>query len=414
MQQVIFRIPLRQIFNWMPGWIPDSLPIYGFGLMLCITLFVCLYLTSWRAKKEGIAPQHIQDLALWIFGVGIVGARITFMIQYERYERPITEFFSIWQGGLVFYGSAIGGFIGYILAYYFVLRKYSLSSWKMADIIAPSVAVGLCIGRIGCLLNGCCYGNVAVCHHCPGICFPLSAPSRLDSENGLVAAGLQTAAGFAMTDKESDDVRTVIAVAPGSPAFESGLRPGDRIVAADEHPILNAVYLVVKEGQEAKKYPFRSWGECHDAIEKFKKRHVEILEVYDDLADYLVRHWPRGKKDLVLTVSRGGKEIALPAFTPYTLPLHPTQIYESISMILLFFVLTAYYPLRRHDGEVMILFMIGYAVHRFLNEMLRNDTDPLADGMTLSQNGSILFAVAGLILAWWLWRQPAQYPSAKA
>jgi prolipoprotein diacylglyceryltransferase len=58
--------------------------------------------------------------------------------------------------------------------------------------------------------------------------------------------------------------------------------------------------------------------------------------------------------------------------------------------------------------------MIGYAVHRFLNEMLRNDTDPLADGMTLSQNGSILFAVAGLILAWWLWRQPAQYPSAKA
>jgi len=80
----------------------------------------------------------------------------------------------------------------------------------------------------------------------------------------------------------------------------------------------------------------------------------------------------------------------------------------------LFFLLTAYYPFRRHDGEVMVLFIIGYAIHRFLNEMLRNDTDPVAFGMTLSQNGSILFLLVGLILAWMLWRKPVQYRPALA
>jgi prolipoprotein diacylglyceryltransferase len=53
--------------------------------------------------------------------------------------------------------------------------------------------------------------------------------------------------------------------------------------------------------------------------------------------------------------------------------------------------------------------MLGYAVHRFLNEMLRNDTDPVAFGMTLSQNGSVLVFVVGLLLGLYLLRKPVQY-----
>src|SRR5205085_290578 len=126
----------------------------------------------------------------------------------------------------------------------------------------------------------------------------------------------------------------------------------------------------------------------------------------DDLWLALVRNWPRGKTDLALTVERGNQEIDLPPFEPRTLGLHPTQLYESVSTFLLFLLLTAYYPFRRRPGEVMILFMLCYALHRFINEMLRNDTDPVAFGMTLSQNGSILVFAAGLVLAWWLWRSP--------
>jgi phosphatidylglycerol:prolipoprotein diacylglycerol transferase len=358
----------------MPSWIPDYVPIYGFAVMLLVAFIVCTWLTSRRAEKEGVAKEHIQDLALWIFLGGIICARITFMIQYGR---PITEFFKIWQGGLVFYGSAVGGLLGYIGAYHFILRKYNLSTWKMADIIAPAVAIGLCLGRVGCLLNGCCYGNVATCQYCPKIAFPLSAPSRFD----LVEKGLQTAAGFSIT---SDQPVTVGEVAENSPAAEAGLRPGDRIVKIRD---------------------FNKAGE-DQTIQKYFDPDLKDLTSFWNC---LEADWPRGKTDLALTVERDGQTIDLPPFTPWTLRLHPTQVYESISMLLLFFVLTAYYPLRRRDGEVMVIFIIGYAIHRFLNEMLRNDTKPVAFDMTLSQNGSILFLAVGLILAWWLWRKPAQY-----
>jgi phosphatidylglycerol:prolipoprotein diacylglycerol transferase len=263
-------------------------------------------------------------------------------------------------------------------AYYFILRKYKLSTWKMADIIAPAVAIGLCLGRVGCLLNGCCYGNVATCEYCPKIPFPLSAPSRFE----LVHHGLQTAAGFTII---ADRPVTVGAVAENSPAYQVGsLRPGDRIVKIRD---------------------FNKAGDDHP-IEKYFDDDPEDLTSFRNC---LVADWPRGKTDLALTVERNGETIDLPAFTPWTLKLHPTQIYESISTLLLFFLLMAYYPFRRHDGEVMVIFIIGYSIHRFLNEMLRNDTDPVAFGMTLSQNGSILFLVVGLILAWRLWQKPVQY-----
>src|SRR5260370_12649555 len=375
MRQVLFRIPLR-IFDWMPSWVPDYLPIYGFGFMLVIAFLICPWLAYRRAEREGIAKERIQDLAIWIFICGIIGARITFMRLASDPPRPITEFFYIWQGGLVFYGSAIGGLVGYLGAYYFVLRKHNISTWKMADIIAPSVAIGLCLGRVGCLLNGCCYGNVATCEHCPKIAFPLSAPSRFD----LTKHGYQTAAGFTIS---GDRPVTVGAVAQDSPAYEKGLLPGDHIVQIRDF--------------KKTRYNHR--------IEKYFSDDPEELSSFRNC---LVADWPRKPdQSLALTVERGGQNIDLPAFTPPTLHLHATQISARISMLSLFFFLTAYYPFRRRDGEVMVIFMVGYAVHRFLNEMLRNDTDPVGfTGMTLSQNGSILFLAVALILAWRFLRHP--------
>src|SRR5438309_1004562 len=104
MHQVLFRIPIQT------GFFPNGVPIFGFGVMLFCAFLFCTWLFGRRAEQEGIAKERVQDLAIWIFVSGIVGARIVYMIQYQV---PLRDLFSIWQGGIVFYGSAIGGWVGY-------------------------------------------------------------------------------------------------------------------------------------------------------------------------------------------------------------------------------------------------------------------------------------------------------------
>jgi phosphatidylglycerol:prolipoprotein diacylglycerol transferase len=352
MHQILFEIP---VYNPFEGhW--TTLPIYGFGMMLFLAFLFCTWLASRLAKKDGIAPQHVQDLALWLVVFGIIGARITFMIQYEYDWR---NFYKFWDGGIVFYGSAIGGVVGYFGAYYFFLRKYNVSTLKMADVIAPCAALGLCIGRFGCLLNGCCYGNVA-CPDCPSISFPLSAYPRFD----MVRRGYQTAAGFTTAEGLGKDKNQIARVEPNSPAAQAGLKEGDIILEVNGDKVDPHTYI----GEQA------SWPRSRNVI-NFKVRHLD-----GTIAD-------------------------IPDFSPQTLGLHPTQLYESISMALLCLLLLAYLPYRRYPGELMVLFMLGYAMHRFLNESLRDDTPFVAFHMTLSQNISVVVFIGGLLLALWIWLQ---------
>ncbi len=88
----------------------------------------------------------------------ILGARAAYVVTYWNDEfagQPVSEIFAIWHGGLVFYG----GLIGAIITGAIYLRWKKLPLWKTADVLAPSIALGSVFGRIGCLLNGCCYGR---------------------------------------------------------------------------------------------------------------------------------------------------------------------------------------------------------------------------------------------------------------
>jgi prolipoprotein diacylglyceryltransferase len=347
---------------------PGGLPIYGFGMMLFLAFLLCTWLAGRRAEREGIPREYIQDLAIWLFIGGLIGARITFLLS-ERplpsVEQFITRFYRIWDGGIVLYGAVLGALAGYAAAYYFVFRKARVPTLKLADIVAPSIAVGICLGRIGCFLNGCCYGQVA-CPDC--VVYPVHFPLTAPAGEELVRDGSQSA-GFTLAPDQDGRGVKVDRVVPGSAADRAGLQPGDVIVEAG--------------GQE--------------------------VAGPDDLANYLanLRHLPqnRGKTQLELTVRPPQGQTEQLAFTPRTLGLHPTQLYESISMFLLFLLLTAYYPFRRRDGQVMVLLMLGYAVHRTLNELLRADPRPVSFELVTSL---ILFG-AGVLLYLWILRKPVQY-----
>lgn len=371
MFQVLFTIRLSALYDGLP-----DVPIYGYGLMLFFAFVVNLWLGVRLARREGIRREVLENLGIWIFVTGILGARVTYFL-YFRDTFDWRAFFAIWDGGLVFYGSIFGAIIGFFLVYPFFLRPKGISGWKLIDVLAPCAALGLCLGRIGCLLNGCCYGNVA-CADCHAIHFPLAAAPRID----MTARGHQTAAGFTMKDTQAAYVDRVEPHSPAAGGLEPEdkadfLQPGDKIVA-----------VKLDDREEP----------------------VKIL-VSSDLANVMGSlGWPRGKNDLQLTVERQGQEKVLKPFTPRGIGLHPTQIYESISMGLMTFLLLSYYPFKRRDGMVMVVMMIGYAIHRFLNEMLRTDTPPLAFGMTLSQNISILMLILSAILYLFIRLNPPRPP----
>lgn len=132
--------------------------IYWYGIFAAVGFLLAFWTASRRAPREGIPGERIADLAPWLIGGAIVGARALFVISYWKEEfagKPIWEIFMLRRSGLVYYG----GLIGACLATIFYARIKNLRLWKVADIIAPSIALGHGIGRIGCLMTGCCYGR---------------------------------------------------------------------------------------------------------------------------------------------------------------------------------------------------------------------------------------------------------------
>ena len=144
---------MRQILFEVPGL---GLKIFGYGLMLFFAFLGSMHLAARRARREGLDPEVIYDLALWVFVGGLVGARAFYVFQYWGTKvHGFWDIFRIWEGGIVLYGSIMGGAATFLL--YRWLRPFPLR--PMLDVVAPSLAFGIAIGRLGCFLNGCCYGD---------------------------------------------------------------------------------------------------------------------------------------------------------------------------------------------------------------------------------------------------------------
>ena len=170
MRKILFEIPALGI----------KLPSFGVSMLLACC--AALFLTSWRARRERLDPESVFELAVWLMSGGFIGARLLYIIAHPESVRGLADVFKLWQGGIVFYGCIIGGLIGSLI-YWF---KHPFPFRPMADAVAPSLALGSAIGRLGCFLNGCCFGGVTDLPW--GVSFPSgSHPWARHVENGMVA-----------------------------------------------------------------------------------------------------------------------------------------------------------------------------------------------------------------------------------
>ena len=268
---------IRTLFEIPIPYTGISIPIYAYGFMLMVGFLVVIFVARIKAKAEGINPEDISNLGIYTIFAGILGGRTFYVIQnFDSYKHNILDVFKIYEGGLVFYG----GLMASIAAIIVYSKNNKLSILKTIDIVAYAFPLGVVFGRIGCFLNGCCWGDVCS----PDLPWAVTFPKSVDA-NSLIN---------------------------GSPAFLHHLGLG-------------------------------------------------LVSVSDSRS----------------------------------LPIHPTQIYSALGNLSIFFVINALFKHRRRDGEITLLFCALYSVMRFTVEIFRDDNPPLFDGLTISQNVSILvFAVS--------------------
>jgi len=127
--------------------------IRWYGVMVALAVVAVIAISLMEAKRLGVAQEHIYNLAVWAVLGGIIMSRLLHVIDewqyYIAHPQQLIGF-----AGLTIYGAVLGALIA-VVVYAWVNK---LSIWQLADIVAPGAILGQAVGRIGCTINGCCYG----------------------------------------------------------------------------------------------------------------------------------------------------------------------------------------------------------------------------------------------------------------
>lgn len=167
----LFKIPLLNI------------PLNTYGLLLAVAFMVGLRVAARMAERDGLDSRRVYDLGLWIMVAALIGGKLLLIItEWESLIRGSRRFFAIefFRSGGVFYG----GFIASVIVTVIIARRHKLPLWRTADAIAPGIALGHAIGRLGCFFAGCCWGKPTT-----------SAWGVRFSERGHEITGVPTIAG---------------------------------------------------------------------------------------------------------------------------------------------------------------------------------------------------------------------------
>jgi len=152
------------------------LEIHSYGLMLAISFLLGILLAMYRAKRQNIEPDRIMDISVVIVISAILGSRFLYVIFHLEEFRGhwldmINPFQSSGQIGIAGL-TMLGGLLAALLFSLLYMKWKKLPILKITDILAPSMGLGIFLTRIGCFLNGCCYGTPT--QSACGIIFPSS------------------------------------------------------------------------------------------------------------------------------------------------------------------------------------------------------------------------------------------------
>lgn len=339
---IIFVLPAVEQ-RW-PDGTAIGLPIRGYGVMVLLGLLAGVGITVYRGNQLGIKADTIIGLGFWMMLIGVIGARVFYVLQKWNEFGSWGEVFQVTEGGLVIYGGVIGGLVAGI-AY---CLRHQLKVWAMADLITPGFLLGLGFGRIGCLLHGCCFG---------GVCDAQLPTIRF--AHGTVPYQAQLASGEILgIDVDGKPLPARITrIRPKSPAAEVGIQPGQMLYE------LRLEATVPQAGSD-----------------------------------------PTAPPNFYARLKVDGQSFVLPpeSLPALSRPTHPSQIYSAINAVLLCCLLWFLQPAPTRDGVVFCVGIMLYAFSRFLLEGVRSDeAGQLGTDLTIAQwvgVVSILLAAAALAM----------------
>ena len=362
--------------------------------MLMLGFLLAIWWAARRADKSGASPDVILNCGFIALITGVLGCRVMYVVHYwDQFATRGGILETAWaivdvtKGGLEFYGGFILTVI-VVLAWLHWREKVSIR-WYL-DIIAPSAALGLAIGRIGCFLNGCCYGSV--CDLPWAVRFPFGSSAALhqwsDRRPGatLPEELLYTHAPGLVTPLPRDFLyasdERIEAAEAAEAAVRRELQACESQLAAAGDPVMQRQL----RAQQAK------------LTRKLAKLETRFRLVRTNMRKY--------------GLSIG--ELRALAESHRSLPVHPTQPYSTIKALLVALLLNALYWRRTRDGQVICTLLLIEPVSRWMLEVIRADNPLDTLGMfTISQSLAVCITIAGLAGLLWLQRLPPRSPRAR-
>lgn len=130
--------------------------VYSYGVLLAAAYLLGLYMAVRRARRFGIDGDRVLDMGIYLIVSALLGAKLLLLVvDFDHFRRNPAEIWTLVRSGGVFYGGLV---VATLVGIWYV-RKHRLPIWQTADAIAPGIALGHVVGRLGCVLAGCCYGK---------------------------------------------------------------------------------------------------------------------------------------------------------------------------------------------------------------------------------------------------------------